>query len=75
MEKSAKSERKNGNGAQRNVLIFQNNALTLLKLSVGLDHMYTKEHIFFLSSPVMSLLNKTTFKSFITKGETMQQTL
>ena len=46
MEKSAKSERKNGNGAQRNVLIFQNNALTLLKLSVGLDHMYTKEHIF-----------------------------
>ena len=34
------------NSAQKNVHIFKSNAPTLLKLGVGLDHMYTKAWIF-----------------------------
>ena len=34
---------KNGAGAQKNARIFKSNALTWLKLGVGLDHMYTKD--------------------------------
>ena len=37
---------KNKNGAQKNVHIFKIEAPTLLKLGIGLDHMYTKGLIF-----------------------------
>ena len=37
---------KNENGAQKNVHIFKSNTPTLLKLSVGFHHMYTKGRIF-----------------------------
>ena len=46
---------KNGNGAQKNVHIFKNNAPTLLKNGV------------FRSGFVMSSWNKMTCKSFVTK--------
>ena len=36
---------KNENGAQKNVDFFKSNSSTLLKLGVGLDHMYTKAWI------------------------------
>ena len=58
------------NGAQKNVCISKSNAPTLLKISVSLDHMYTKDWIFFPSSCVMS-----TSKNFATKGNLMQHPL
>ena len=39
-------QHKNENGTQKSVHIFKSNARTLLKLGVGLDHMYTKGWIF-----------------------------
>ena len=49
---------KNKNVAQKNVYIFKSNAPTLLTLGVGLDHMYTKDWIFFRSGCVISPLKK-----------------
>ena len=43
---ATKSDKKNENGAQKNVHIFKINAPTLLKLGVGFNHMYTKGWIF-----------------------------
>ena len=54
------------NGTQKNVHIFKSNAPILLKLGVGLDHMYAKGWIFG-SLCVMSLWNTTTCKIFVTK--------
>ena len=54
------SDHENENGAQKNVHIFKSNAPILLKLGVGLDHMYTKGWIFFRSLCVMSSWYKTT---------------
>ena len=67
---------KNGNSTQKKVHIFKSNAPILLKLGVGLDHMYTKEGLdCFCSSCVMFSKNTTMCKSFLAKGEIMQQTL
>ena len=51
---------KNGNGAQKNVHIFKSSAPILLKLCVGLDHMYTKDWIFFHPAAYIQLKTKQT---------------
>ena len=66
---------KDGNGAQKNIHIFRSNAPTFLKLGVRFYHMHTKGWIFFRSRCVMSSWSKTTFKSFVTKDDLMQQPL
>ena len=49
------------------LIIFKSKAPILLKLGVGLDYMYTKGWIFFISLCVLSSLNKTICKSFVAK--------
>ena len=67
---------KNGTGAQKNTRsIFKSNAPTLLKLDVGLDHMYTKGCIFFRSGCAISSWNKMTCNSFIAKDDLIQHPL
>ena len=67
---------KNGAGAQKNTHIFKSNARTLLKLGVCLDYMYTNGlDYMYTNGCVMSSWSKTTSKSFVTKGDLMQQPL
>ena len=49
--------------------------MTLSSDGVSLDNMYTKDWIYFRSSCVMSSWNKTMCKSFVAKGDIIQQTL